>query len=144
MPMTDIVTLANGLRDWIKNQGKANSNRDGLWKWLSGLMVSAIAMLTIGMMYWRARKQGKQLAKLLHERDLAEEIVNRGKVLDFVSRNEIEAEKRRATTKEAKIVIDEIDKTIMEIKNNATKTKTDIQNLKNWRDFDNFVTANNS
>jgi septal ring factor EnvC (AmiA/AmiB activator) len=141
MSTADAKKLGNKLTEWVKGQGGKQQKRGKPWSWIAGLVVAAIAMLTIGIMYWRAWRQGKELAKLKHERDVAEQNKARAEVEDRVARNEEEAKKLLEEAAAADKRAAAIDAKLKEAADAKTKTDEDIDALKNWRDVDRYLSG---
>lgn len=133
--------MLDRLADWVKNQGSKQQDRPQPWSWVTGLLVAAIAMLAIGFFYWRSWRQGKKIAKLLHEKDVQEQEAAKAKVDRSVRETNIEAARRRKRASEAYLRAQELDRKVKEASDHRTKTAEEIDALKNWRDVDRYLSG---
>ena len=141
MSSTDAKKLVDKLTVWVKGQGGKQQERRAPWSWVAGLAVAAVAMLAVGFMYWRAWRQGKELAKLKHERDVTKQTAARAELADRVTIREEEANKLLEEVVEADRRIVEIDRNLRETADAKTRTDEDIDALKNWRDVDRYLSG---
>jgi septal ring factor EnvC (AmiA/AmiB activator) len=135
----ELRSTLDKIAGWVRGQGQKQPQRSAAGGWVTGLVVAAIAMLVVGALYFRAWRQGRKLAKLLHEKDVAEQEVARKKAADRVKLNNEEAMKL-----EAEIEATEKDIAVLDSELNAAsarKTRTDetIDALRNWRDVDRYL-----
>ena len=127
--------------NWVKSQGEQQTDREKPWKWITGFVVAAVAMFGIGLAYWRARKQGKELAKLKHEKDVTEREIELGKLANQVARSQARTAILRERGKRAEERITEIDENLKEKMNATTRITQNIHALKNWDDVDRYLSG---
>jgi hypothetical protein len=128
--------LLDELASWVKNQGGQQKDRSAPWSWVTGLLIAAIAMLVIGFFYWRAWRQGKKIAKLLHEKDVAKEKALQADVDAKIGRTNLEAAKRRRAASKAWLEAQRLEEELNKARKAETRTTEEISALKNWRDID--------
>ena len=142
--MTDLEKAQDTLSkvtEWVSNQGKAQTERSSPASWVMGLLVAAVAMIGLGIAYWRARKQGKEIAKLKHEKDVAARDKEQADLAHKITKSSVRAAKLRAKGRRAEITIEEVDRKLKEIEENATSTRSQIDALKNWDDVDRYLSS---
>jgi hypothetical protein len=137
-------TIVDKLSGWIKGQGDKQSKRKSPWKWVTGLLVGAVALFTIGFMYWRAWKQGRELAKLKHQRDVADEEKKQAKITEAMAANDAKASLHSLEAKKAELKVEKIDMELRNIEHDKRITNSEIGNLKNWRDIDGYLSDSDS
>lgn len=142
--LNDVKGILDKLVDWTKGQGEKQSKRSNPWGWVTGLLVSAVALFTAGFLAWRARKQGKELAKLKHEKDVAEQKKITSEASSKTIKNQVKAATLRADAVEAIEKIKELDKQIEEIEARRTKHEKQIDAVKNWDDVARLRTSEGS
>jgi len=125
--------------DWIKSNKETHGGSKSPWSLVVGLMTAAVALLATGFMYYRAWKQGKVIAKLKHEKDLAEQVKLTGEVARQVSKNKVQAAILRKKGKLAEEKIKELDTQLKELDDVRTKTTNDIKAINSWSDVDSFL-----
>jgi len=124
---------------WITSQGPKQETRSMPWAWVAGLAIAAVAAITVSIAYWKQRKIGKELAKLKHERDVRLRIKED---LDTITRTIRSATKAALLRKEAAkniLEITKFDALITQSEELAIRKQNEIDNLKNWRDVDRFL-----
>ncbi len=137
--MMDLHKYKGKLLNWVKGQGSKQKERSGPWKLISGLFVSAIAMAGLAFMYYRSWRQGKEIAKLKHERDVANQ-KKRSAALEFkVTTNKLKEAALRKKRLEASQREKKLNKVLKGLEKNETKNRNEIANLQNWRDIDSFL-----
>lgn len=126
------------LIDWVRAQGQSQQQASGSWKWITGLLVTAVALFSIGIMYWRAHKQGKEIAELKHERDLAAQRARIAKFEEKAAKATVWRDTIRRRALKAVAQVKSLDAEIKELENVNSETKKTIDDLKNWRDVDRY------
>jgi YesN/AraC family two-component response regulator len=136
---SDIESPLDKITGWVKHQGEKQQKRKVPWNWVTGLIVGAVALLAVGFMYWRSWKQGRELAKLKHERDVTEQEKAQAKVSEAMAVNQRRALKHKMEAERLKIYIETINEDLGKITNETTETNKKIDSLKNWRDVDRYL-----
>ncbi len=131
--------MLNQLESWVKSQGEKQQKRGKSWSWVSGLLVAAIAMLAIGFAYFRAWKQGRELAKLKHEKDVAKQELEVKKVTDLVTEREKTQAKKWVVIREAEDKIVAIDAALKVLDEKKAETHATIDAMRNWDDVDRYL-----
>lgn len=132
----NLSKIKNMLLGWVKGQSETQQDRKGPWAWIAGLVVTLVSMAGLAFMAYREWKQGKEIAKLKHERDVAEEVKHRGEMAKQVTKNEVRAAVLRKKGRDAEEKIKELDEQLKGLEENATKNNQEIDALRNWRDVD--------
>ncbi len=136
MSDSNVKTLIDKLIDWINDK---KGNNGGTLSTVLGLIAAGIAFLTVAYLSWRARRQGKKLAKLLHERDLkAQEKINIEETVKVV-KNASRAASLRDKVVDAEVALGVLDSKIKQLKEARNKDVKRIKDLKNWDDVDDFI-----
>jgi hypothetical protein len=131
--------MLDKLADWVKGQGEPQQERARPVSWVTGLVIAAIAMMAIAFFYWRSWRQGKKLAKLLHEKDVLEQKAIQAEIDSKIKKTNIEAARRRRAASEAWVKAKELDEQIRAATERKTRTTEEIDALKNWRDVDRYL-----
>jgi uncharacterized coiled-coil protein SlyX len=137
----DVKTTLDKLSDWVKQQGTAQQDRGVPWSLIAGFVIAAIALIGLGIARWKAKKQGELIAKLKHERDVAERIKEMGELSEQITNSSAKIALLRARGKIAAQLITTIDEALTEVQDHATKTRANIDALTNWRDVDRYLSA---
>lgn len=119
----------------LKTDGNGKKRTGAIFGFLGG----AVALLLIGLLSWRAHRNGKKLAKLLHEKAVNEEKKIRAKNLEKIARSE--AKKKEAAERIAEIEkkIEVVDESIKVAKDIRQKTKETIEQIKDWDALDEYL-----
>ena len=104
-------------------------------------IVTVVALLVIAFFYFRAWRYGKKLAKLLHERDVAEQEKEREKVIVVIDENSRQAEEKMKRVAELDKNLEDLESKIDELEKNRTMTNEKIADLKNWDDIDRYLAS---
>ena len=136
--MSDEKELLDKIVNWLKDKKNSDS---GVWGWVSGLLVTAVSMIVLGILYWKAYKQGQKLAKLLHERDVAEQEVVRNELIAVVENNEAKIAERSKKIDAIYNDIKVIDLRLGELENAKQTTTARIASLKGWDDIDSYLSS---
>ena len=119
--MSDTKDMVDTLLGVFKQlKGEKGDKKRG---WIFGVLAAGVAALIIGLLSWRAHKTGKKLAKLQHEKDVAEEKKEQAKAQDEIDKID------------EKIKV--IDESLQEAKETYNQAKETIDEIKTWDDFDN-------
>ena len=129
------------LESWVKSQGEKQPKRSKSWSWISGLLIAAIAMLAMGFAYFRAWKQGRELAKLKHEKDVAKQELERKKVSDLVTEREKAQAAKWVTIREAEDKVTAIDVALKVLDEKKVRTHETIKALRDWDDVDRYLNS---
>lgn len=135
----DITNSLDKITGWVKGQGEKQQDRKAPWNWITGLIVGVVALVAVGLMYWRSWKQGRELAKLKHERDVNEQERERAEVTKAMAINQKKIHTHSIEVQKAKNRIREIDEFIDEEEDKKAETCEKINALKNWRDLDRYL-----
>lgn len=134
--MSDKETVDKLLGVFKKLKGEKGGGKKG---WLIGGIAGGIALIIIGILTWRAFRQGKKLAKLLHEKAVAEEkeiqAVANAKIAESEEKR-LEAAKKVEEIRQKIITINESMEEAVSIRDQAKET---INEIKTWDDFDKHV-----
>lgn len=138
-PLDQAVKVAGLLGDWIKNQAPKQESRSAPMQWVAGTVVSLAALIVVAVLYWKAYKQGQEIAKLKHERDVqvANEEYQRTK--SAVAQTDIEAALAKKRANEALSEAIEITKKIEELNHAKSQVEAEITAVSNWRDLDAYL-----
>ena len=132
--LKEVKGIIDKVSGWVQGQGPKQEKRGKAWSSITGLVIGAIALFTVAYISWRAHRQGKKLAKLQHERDVAEQRKITNEVSARVMKNAARAATLRKQAEESKAKIEELDKEIAEIEARRTRNKNEIDAVKNWDD----------
>jgi peptidoglycan hydrolase CwlO-like protein len=102
-----------------------------------GLALS-VAMIIIGLLSFRAWKNGKKMAKLLHEKAVAEEKEIQASADALIADSE---EKKKAAAAQAEAIrqkILKINEALQETESVYEQSKETIKEIKTWEEFDRF------
>lgn len=139
----DAKKTLDKLTGWVKGQGEKQQKRKAPWAWVTTLVVGAVALFAVGFMYWRSWKQGRELAKLKHKRDVAEQEKKRTSVSEAIAVTDKKIRTHSLEAERAKKRVDELDKDLGKITNESNETREKIDALKNWRDVDRYLGGDN-
>lgn len=134
--------IKNTLVGLVSEQSEKQEDRRGSWGWITGLAVTVVAIIGAAFVAYRSWKQGKELAKLKHEKDVAEAEKHRGEVASMVTSSEVRAAVWRKKGSEAEERLKKIDENLKGLEKDATRTQQELEALKNWRDLDQWAAVN--
>lgn len=137
----EIPALIDKLITWVKGQSTQQPARSGVSGWVVGGLVAVVAFLGVALLYYRSWKQGAEMAKLQHEKDVRSEEIKQAAVTIAVTKNEAEVVKHRAVIVEALKKLDSIDTQMQAVDDKKARTIDEIGNLKSWRDVDHFTSG---
>jgi len=103
-----------------------------------GLALS-VAMIIIGLLSFRAWKNGKKMAKLLHEKAVAEEKEIQASANALIADSE---EKKKAAAEQVELLrqkILKINERLQETESIYEQSKETISEIKSWEEFDRFT-----
>jgi len=103
-----------------------------------GLALS-VAMIIIGLLSFRAWKTGKKMAKLLHEKAVAEEKEIQASANALIAESE---EKKKAAAEQVELLrqkILKINEQLQETESVYEQSKETIKEIKTWEEFDRFT-----
>lgn len=129
--------LVNKLLDIFRalKKGEDGKRRKGVF---IGLALS-VAMIIIGLLSFRAWKNGKKMAKLLHEKAVAEEKEVQAAANALIADSE---EKKKAAAKQVELLrqkILKINEALKETESIYEQSKETITEIKTWEEFDRFT-----
>ena len=139
--LSDAKGTLDKLTSWVKGQGEKQQNRKAPWAWVTTLIVGAVALLAVGFMYYRSWKQGRELAKLKHERDVREEEAVQAKVAEGMAVTDRQIAEHKVEVRRTESRLERLDQELEKITNEATATRFVIDALKNWDDVDRYLSS---
>lgn len=141
--MEKLKEVLKSISNWFKTTGESKAaSKSSVYKWLLTIFVGAISLLGLAYAWYVQWKQGKELAKLRHEKDV---------VAEEVFHKELEKLDKEASGKAHDLDQEIILLTIKEdtIKANITKAENDhktikdqIENIRDWASADRINRAN--
>ena len=132
-----------GLAGWV--QGKkaeavpTAAKAGSPWGWVVGLVVSAVVFLVLAFVGFALWRKGRELAKLKHEKDVAEEKKKQAEVDQAADKLMV---RKAALGKEIEELTDEIEtaqKAISLIESDREKLHEKINKITNWDDLDVYM-----
>lgn len=130
--------LINKLLDIFRTLKSKESDGKGRKGVLIGLALS-VAMIIIGLLSFRAWKNGKKMAKLLHEKAVAEEKEIQASADALIADSEA---KKKAAAEQVELLrqkILEINERLQETESIYEQSKETISEIKTWEEFDRFT-----
>lgn len=129
------------IANWAKSQGEKQEDRSSPWAWVVGLVVAAIAAVAIGYAGYKQRKKGKELAKLKHEKDVAEKLKEERKIIDATTSSATLGAKMRKDIEILDDKLSSLNEEIKAVEDEQETTNETINKLSNWRDVDKFLNS---
>jgi len=129
----------DSVNKWVKDQGKKQESRSTPMAWVTSLIVGAVALLAVGFMYWRSWKQGRELAKLKHEKDVAVQGEIRAKAQSALDENNKAAAVHSLSVQKSKQLVEKLEGDLKAIEARKVKTDAEINALKSWDDVDRYL-----
>lgn len=131
--------ITNTLLELMRSLRTGEDDKKRKGGWIAGGVLAAVAMLVIGLLMWKAKRNGKKLAKLLHEKAVAEE-----KELQASADMILEAseEKKDAAETEALRLRDKIaalDEKILRAHEDRIEATATIAEIKSWDEVDDYL-----
>lgn len=130
--------------DWVDSQGKKQPERNRVWRWVLGLGIGAIVLFFLTYMAWRAYKQGRELAKLKHERDVNVQRQIKAEKDALLEANTEKIDKHAETLVHLRNENKQIDAAIQAIEEEYLSTKERINALQTWDDIDKYLAGSNT
>ena len=124
---------------WLWKKSASQKGRSGISKWAVGLGVGLVIVIALSFIFYKYNKMGKKIAKLKHERDLAEEKEHALNLkLDIEENDEEIANLLEDIDKYNKKII-EITYTLEELEEKRLLEGLKIDAIENWEEMDNYI-----
>lgn len=131
--------ILTSIKDWFVAKGESkNTSNSSTYKWLISLFVGALSLIGLAYAAWVQYKQGKELAKLKHEKDLAEQVLIREKLDARVNVEEDKSKDLEQKVKLSEIKLIEIDHNLTKAKDDHEQISNEIKAIDNWDAADSF------
>ncbi len=140
----DAEKLVSYLVDWVKAQSSAQEGRKAPWSWVVSLITGLVALSIVGFVYYRSWRQGKELAKLQHDKDVNEQLRLRGENARALATNKVQRAVLKKKGQEAAAKVKELDLQIKDLENAKNETIKDIEELNSWSGVDKLLASRKS
>lgn len=133
-----IEELKNTVSGWIVEQQKARTEQKAPYRWITGLVVSLVSLITLAVLAWQARRKGEELARLKHQRDLLKEQEQRARVAAQDAKTEERSKQHMELCESLKLENDRLDARITNIHLDEKTALEKIDAIKNWDEVDSY------
>ena len=131
------------LAKWFVDQGKKHEKREESPSKLAiYLIIAALAFIVIALVVWAMKRQGKKLAKALHERDVLREEQVRREVENDLTKDKERVKNNEEVLKELREKDKALVKEIVDLEENLEFEKAKIDAIENWDDIDAYFARN--
>lgn len=136
---TAIEKKLDGILGAIQAKKEESQKNGTSWSWVTATIAAILAFIGLAFASYDAWKKGREIAKLKHEKDVAEEAKQRAEI-------EVKLTTETERQKVQQLLIANITKTIVNLKidiEKAEKERQDIHNkidkVTNWDDLDQLM-----
>lgn len=127
--------------EWFLQKGAQQKKRSKLSAWAVGLLIGGLALLVVGAMYFFVWRKGAQLAKLLHERDLAREKAKASAIAAETEKAQQKVDLLRTEAVAALKHVGALDDEIRKVEDDKAQVLASIDALKSWDDVDRYLSG---
>lgn len=130
--------ILDKLIEWVQEKHVDHAIND-TGNTITKVLLGLVAIVAAAFLYYRAWKQGKELAKLQHEKDVLEE-----KSIQKVTKDKID-QSLEAISKLKQLEISNLNKIsivdlqLKKLDEERTKTKNEIESLETWSDINRYL-----
>lgn len=121
---------------WLIDFIQKHKSNTGWRKWFFGGLVLLAAVAVVAIYYVRSYFKNKELARLKHEKAVAEEEAHHAQVVLAVAHNEEELKKRLAEVRRSREVVAALEEKIDQLKLTRLAEEDLINSIKSWDDVD--------
>ena len=135
--MDKLQSILTSIKDWFVSKGESkNSSGSTTYKWLIGLFVGALSLLGLAYAVWVQYKQGKELAKLKHEKDLAEEKLKQDEFNKKVAVHDLDIVESNKNIADSKKEIEELEVKLKKAEEDNKRISDEINAINDWDSSD--------
>ena len=106
---------------------------------LAGLVVGVVSLVTLALLAWQARRKGRELAKLKHERDRLKHEEIRSRMAAEALKDKVLIDKHIEVYKALKEEISLLAVKVAEIDQQEQEALEKIDAIKNWEEVDSYL-----
>lgn len=128
------------LVNWLKKL----RSKSGGWGWVTKLLAAAIGFLTVGFLAYKNWKQGKKLAKLLHERDVAVQEKAAAELSKLLESSQKMIDEKRRKIEKMTVEMAALEFQLEQVENEKLETAKTIDAIKSWDGVDRFLSNDGS
>lgn len=132
--------LKKTVSGWIVDQKKTQAKRSAPWKWIIGAFVGVVTLITMALLHWQAVRKGREVAKLKHKQDVAQQKVLRSQLAIKTDALKAETDAYLDTVKDLRIQYGLLGVRAEEVEEEKKKALEKINAIKNWQDVDKYLT----
>lgn len=127
------------LKDWLTAKGESkNSSSSSIYKWVLGIVVGAISLLGLAYAAYVQYKQGKELAKLKHEKDLAAEKLKQDELKAKIATHELDIVESLKNIADSKQELKDLEEKLKKAEEDNKRISDEINAIDNWAAADEF------
>lgn len=135
--MSEIVSTIDKIVDVVQgNKAKEKSGNGGL---IAGIVTAVLALLALAVMAYQAWRAGKERAKLLHEKALAEEAKHQAEVDAKLAEKQEEKDEALREVAELGKELDRLEEEVQTLEEKREKAKAIIDKISDWDDIDRYI-----
>ena len=138
MPVS-LELLKETVSGWIVKQKQTKSTQKAPYRWVAGLVVGVVSLVTLALLAWQARRKGRELAKLKHERDRLKHEEIRSRMAAEALKDKVLIDKHIEVYKALKEEISLLAVKVAEIDQQEQEALEKIDAIKNWEEVDSYL-----
>jgi hypothetical protein len=137
--LDDIEKPLNGIVAWVQTKKEESKKQGSPWSWLTAVLVSFLAIISMALMAYEAWKKGMEVAKLKHKVDVTEELKKQAEINSKISAETDKVEAQKAFAKEMEKQIDSLLKEIDDTEKERLLIHKKISKVTSWEGIDSFL-----
>lgn len=136
VPLEELKKTISG---WIVEQKQARPNQKAPYRWVTGLVVGIVSLITLSLLAWQAKRKGQELASLKHDRDRLKQEEIRSRLSAENAKHQSRIDKHLEVYEAMKEEVSLLDTQIEKINQEERTALERIDAIKNWEEVDSYL-----
>jgi len=130
---------SSALLNWVRDKKEQTQTSGKSYGWLIGLIISLVVFVGLAIVAFQAWKKGREIAKLKHQIDVAEENKKKAELETALAESEEKQKKLQETATKITDNINNMKKEIAGLEKERLKKNEDIKRITSWEDVDKLL-----
>lgn len=137
----------DGILGWVEKKKHEPKSRSAAqqpskpWGWVVGIFASIMVFVALSFLAWRAWKKGREIAKLKHKMDVAQEEKRWLEIDKKLTQNAEMREELEKETADLQKRIDHSKNLIVELEKERKEAHSTIDKVSSWADVDRIISG---